>query len=60
MICKYMRSKVVDMLNDNKFYCIIQKMFYFILKILMFEEEVKKNVLILINNFNFEGKLKMQ
>lgn len=34
-------------------------MFYFILKILMFEEEVKKNVLILINNFNFEGKLKL-
>lgn len=60
MICKYMRSKVVDMLNDNKFYCIIQKMFYFILKILMFEEEVKKNVLILIDNFDFEGKLKMQ
>lgn len=48
------------MLNDNKFYCIIQKMFYFILKILMFEEEVKKNVLILIDNFDFEGKLKMQ
>lgn len=33
-------------------------MFYFILKIPMLEEEVKKNALILINNLNPEGKLK--